>query len=101
MVLNTHVTHQGTHEAEEYLDFEKNRTGSNPETFQDISSLKAVEREKGNLLSMSAHNMKSSLTIIGGFVLRLCRARFRRGASGTECVPPREPWRSLSSRTGG
>ena len=41
------------------------------EAFQDISSLKAMEREKDNLISMFAHDMKSSLTIIGGFALRL------------------------------
>jgi signal transduction histidine kinase len=43
------------------------------EAFQDISSLKAMEREKDNLISMFAHDMKSSLTIIGGFVLRLLK----------------------------
>lgn len=41
------------------------------EAFQDVSSIKAMEREKDNLISMFAHDMKSSLTIIGGFVLRL------------------------------
>lgn len=41
------------------------------EAFQDISRLKNLEREKDNLVSMFAHDMKSSLTIIGGFVLRL------------------------------
>lgn len=41
------------------------------EAFQDISSIKAMEREKDNLISMFAHDMRSSLTIIGGFVLRL------------------------------
>ncbi len=39
--------------------------------FQDISYLKALEREKANIISMIAHDMKSSLVIIGGFVLRL------------------------------
>jgi two-component system phosphate regulon sensor histidine kinase PhoR len=43
------------------------------ESFQDISRLKALEREKDNLISMFAHDMKSSLTIIGGYVLRLLR----------------------------
>lgn len=43
------------------------------EAFQDISFLKTVEREKDNLISMFAHDMKSSLTIIGGFVLRLLK----------------------------
>ncbi len=41
------------------------------EAFQDISYLKALEREKANIISMIAHDMKSSLVIIGGFVLRL------------------------------
>ncbi len=41
------------------------------ESFQDISYLKTLEREKDNLVSMFAHDMKSSLTIIGGLVLRL------------------------------
>jgi len=41
------------------------------EAFQDISRLKALEREKDNFVSMIAHDMKSSITVIGGFVLRL------------------------------
>ncbi|MBN1843608.1 MAG: PAS domain-containing sensor histidine kinase [Deltaproteobacteria bacterium] len=41
------------------------------EAFQDISYLKVLEREKANIISMIAHDMKSSLVIIGGFVLRL------------------------------
>ena len=43
------------------------------ESFQDISALKTLERERNNLISTFAHDMKSSLTIIGGFVLRLLR----------------------------
>jgi two-component system, OmpR family, phosphate regulon sensor histidine kinase PhoR len=43
------------------------------ESFHDISHLKSLEREKGNLISMFAHDMKSSLTIIGGFVIRLLK----------------------------
>jgi len=43
------------------------------EAFQDISRLKTMEREKDNLISMFAHDMKSSLTVIGGFVLRLIK----------------------------
>jgi len=43
------------------------------ESFQDISRLKAMEREKDNLISMFAHDMKSSIAIIGGFVLRLLK----------------------------
>jgi len=41
------------------------------EAFQDISHLKALEREKDNFISMIAHDMRSSLVVIGGFVLRL------------------------------
>ena len=41
------------------------------ESFQDISALKMLERERNNLISTFAHDMKSPLTIIGGFVLRL------------------------------
>ncbi len=43
------------------------------ESFQDISRLKALEREKDNLISMFAHDMKSALTIIGGYVIRLLK----------------------------
>jgi len=41
------------------------------EAFQDVSQLKALEREKANLMSMFAHDMKSPLIAIQGFVLRL------------------------------
>ena len=41
------------------------------EAFQDISQLKALEREKADLISMFAHDMKSPLIAIQGFVLRL------------------------------
>ncbi len=41
------------------------------EAFLDISDLKALELEKINTHSMIAHDMKSSLAIIGGFILRL------------------------------
>jgi PAS domain S-box-containing protein len=41
------------------------------EAFQDISRLKALEREKGNLISMFAHDMKSPLVAIQGFAGRL------------------------------
>ena len=43
------------------------------EAFHDISRLKAMEREKDNLISMFAHDMKSSISIIGGFALRLLK----------------------------
>jgi PAS domain S-box-containing protein len=41
------------------------------EAFEDISELKALEREKANLMSMFAHDMKSPLIAIQGFALRL------------------------------
>jgi len=41
------------------------------EAFHDISQLKDLEREKANLMSMFAHDMKSPLIAIQGFVLRL------------------------------
>jgi len=41
------------------------------EAFQDISRLKALEREKANLISMFAHDMKSPLVAIQGFAGRL------------------------------
>jgi two-component system, OmpR family, phosphate regulon sensor histidine kinase PhoR len=47
------------------------------EAFQDLSRLKTLEREKDNIVSMFAHDMKSSLTIIGGFVLRLLKKSSR------------------------
>ncbi|MBN1851008.1 MAG: PAS domain-containing sensor histidine kinase [Deltaproteobacteria bacterium] len=54
------------------LDSSGNLIGA-VEAFQDISPLKTAEREKDNLISMFAHDMKASLTIIGGFVLRLLK----------------------------
>jgi two-component system phosphate regulon sensor histidine kinase PhoR len=41
------------------------------ETFQDISYIKRLERDKAAFVSMIAHDMKSSLTVIGGFARRL------------------------------
>jgi len=41
------------------------------EAFQDTRRLKALEREKANLISMFAHDMKSPLVAIQGFVRRL------------------------------
>jgi two-component system phosphate regulon sensor histidine kinase PhoR len=41
------------------------------EAFVDISHSKALEREKANLISMFAHDMKSPLISIQGFILRL------------------------------
>jgi len=39
--------------------------------FRDITELKTLERERANLISMFAHDMKSALIVIQGFVLRL------------------------------
>jgi PAS domain S-box-containing protein len=52
------------------LDEEGNLIGG-LEAFHDISQLKALEREKADLMSMFAHDMKSPLIAIQGFVLRL------------------------------
>lgn len=41
------------------------------EVFQDISQLKSLERERANIVSMFAHDMKSPLVSIQGFALRL------------------------------
>jgi len=41
------------------------------ESFQNILRLKALEREKDNLISMLAHDMRSAHAIIGGFIRRL------------------------------
>jgi PAS domain S-box-containing protein len=41
------------------------------EAFVDISHSKLLEREKANLISMFAHDMKSPLISIQGFILRL------------------------------
>ncbi len=43
------------------------------ESFLNISQIKSLEREKDNLISMFGHDMKSSITTIGGFVLRLLK----------------------------
>ncbi len=43
------------------------------ESFWDISRIKVLEREKENLISMFAHDMKSSILIIGGIALRLLK----------------------------
>jgi signal transduction histidine kinase len=52
------------------LDDEGNLVGG-VEAFQDISRVKELEREKDSFVSMIAHDMKGSITVIGGFVLRL------------------------------
>ena len=43
------------------------------EAFQDISDRKTQERERGNLISMFAHDMNSSLTGIHGLGIRLLK----------------------------
>jgi len=43
------------------------------EVFQDVSQLKALERERANLVSMFAHDMKNPLVGIQGFALRLLK----------------------------
>lgn len=47
------------------------------EAFQDISYLKALERERDSFIAMIAHDMKSSLSVIGGFALRLLKKSAR------------------------
>jgi PAS domain S-box-containing protein len=41
------------------------------ELFQDISDIKRRERERKNILSMFAHDMKNPVTATGGFISRL------------------------------
>ena len=53
-------------------DLEGNLVGG-VEIFQDITELKALERERANLVSMFAHDMKSPLVGIQGFALRLLK----------------------------
>jgi PAS domain S-box-containing protein len=43
------------------------------EVFHDISAIKSMERERANLVSMFAHDMKSPLVGIQGFALRLLK----------------------------
>ena len=43
------------------------------DAFLDLRPLKALERERDNFASMIAHDLKSSLVIIGGFVRRLLK----------------------------
>ncbi|MBU1275239.1 MAG: PAS domain S-box protein [Proteobacteria bacterium] len=53
-------------------DLEGNLVGG-VEIFQDITELKTLERERANLVSMFAHDMKSPLVGIQGFALRLLK----------------------------
>jgi signal transduction histidine kinase len=43
------------------------------EAFQDISHLKELERERANLVSMIAHDIKTPIVTIGGFARRLLK----------------------------
>ncbi len=43
------------------------------ETLQDVSALKALERERSNFISMIAHDMKSPVISIHGFAHRLLK----------------------------
>lgn len=43
------------------------------EAFQDVSHLKALEREKADLTSMIAHDIKSPIVTIGGLALRILK----------------------------
>jgi two-component system phosphate regulon sensor histidine kinase PhoR len=52
---------------------EKRNLVGGVEAFQDISHLKALEREKANLISMIAHDIKTPIVSIGGFALRLLK----------------------------
>lgn len=52
------------------FDHEGNLTGG-VELFRDISEYKRLERERKNILSMFAHDMKNPVTTSGGFLLRL------------------------------
>jgi two-component system phosphate regulon sensor histidine kinase PhoR len=41
------------------------------ELFRDITEIKHLERERKNILSMFAHDMKSPVTVAGGYLSRL------------------------------
>jgi two-component system phosphate regulon sensor histidine kinase PhoR len=43
------------------------------EALQDISHLRALERERANLISMIAHDIKTPIVTIGGFARRLLK----------------------------
>jgi PAS domain S-box-containing protein len=43
--------------------------------FQDVSEIKALERERANIVSMFAHDMKSPLVGIRGFAQRMLRQK--------------------------
>jgi two-component system phosphate regulon sensor histidine kinase PhoR len=45
------------------------------ELFRDITEIKRMEREKKNILSMFAHDMKNPVTTVGGFLSRLLSSK--------------------------
>jgi PAS domain S-box-containing protein len=53
---------------------EKGHLMGGVEAFQDISYLKALERERNNIMSMIAHDMKSPIIGIHGFAHRLLKS---------------------------
>lgn len=52
------------------FDDEVNFTGG-VELFRDVTEIKRMERERKNILSMFAHDMKNPVTTSGGFLMRL------------------------------
>ncbi|RPI36014.1 MAG: PAS domain S-box protein [Nitrospiraceae bacterium] len=52
------------------LDSDGTLTGG-VELFRDITEIKRMERERKNILSMFAHDMKNPVTTVGGFLSRL------------------------------
>jgi len=57
-----------------FLDNEGTLTGG-VELFRDITEIKRMEREKKNILSMFAHDMKNPVTTVGGFLSRLLSSK--------------------------
>lgn len=51
----------------------QNKLVGGVEVFQDISEIKTLERERANIVSMFAHDLKSPLVAIQGLALRLLR----------------------------
>ncbi len=55
-------------------DAHNNQVGG-VEVFQDVSEIKALERERANIVSMFAHDMKFPLVGIQGFALRMLKQK--------------------------
>ncbi len=51
--------------------------------FHEITRIKALERERMNLLSMVSHDLKSSVSVVGGFVQLLLKKPERLGGKKT------------------